>query len=72
MIVIRFAVPSQPCRAEEIMAALQGVDPPSRALVGGNSIDMGRDGSDTDMFTAVEVHLDRVAPNSCSPTSRSP
>jgi hypothetical protein len=45
------------------MSAMQGADPPSRALDVGNSIDIG-DVSDADMLTATEVHVDRVAPDS--------
>lgn len=61
MIVIRFMVRSQPGRAEEVMAALKAVVPPSRALDGVISFDIGRDVTDPDVFIATEVFEDRAA-----------
>jgi len=61
MIVIRFMVRSQPGRAEEVMAALQDVVTPSRALDGVISFDTGRDVSDPDVFIATEVFEGRAA-----------
>lgn len=61
MIVIRFMLRSQPDRAEEVMAALKDVAPPSRALDGVISFDIGRDVTDPDVFIATEVFEDRAA-----------
>lgn len=61
MIVIRFKVRCQPGRAEEVMAALKDVVPPSRALDGVISFDIGRDVTDPDSFIAIEVFGDRAA-----------
>lgn len=61
MIVIRFMVRSQPGRAEEVMAALTDIVPPSRALDGVISFDIGRDVTDPDLFIATEVFEDRAA-----------
>ncbi|WP_426977733.1 putative quinol monooxygenase [Pseudarthrobacter sp. O4] len=61
MIAVRFLVRSQAGMAEEIMAALKDVVPPSRALAGVISFDIGRDVTDPDVFIATEVFEDREA-----------
>ncbi|WP_456505509.1 putative quinol monooxygenase [Arthrobacter sp. UYCu723] len=61
MIAVRFVVRSQAGMAEEIMAALKDVVPPSRALDGVISFDIGRDVTDPDVFIATEVFEDREA-----------
>lgn len=61
MIVIRFMVRCQPGSAEQVMAALKDVVPPSRALDGVISFDIGRDVTDPDVFIATEVFEDRAA-----------
>lgn len=61
MIVIRFKVRCQPGKAEQVLAAFQAVVPPSRALPGVISFDIGRDVSDPDAFIATEVFEDRAA-----------
>lgn len=61
MIVVRFLVPCQPGKAEEVMAAMKDVVPPSRAMDGVISFDIGRDVIDPDVFIATEVFEDRAA-----------
>lgn len=61
MIVVRFMVRCQPGKAEQVMAAFQDVAPPSRALDGVISFDIGRDVTDPDVFIATEVFEDRAA-----------
>jgi quinol monooxygenase YgiN len=61
MIIVRFMVRSQSGKADEVMAALKGVVPPSRALDGVVSFDIGRDVTDPEVFIATEVFEDRAA-----------
>jgi quinol monooxygenase YgiN len=61
MVVVRFRVRCQPGKAEEVMAALKDVVPPSRELDGVISFDIGRDVTDPDVFIATEVFEDRAA-----------
>jgi quinol monooxygenase YgiN len=61
MVVVRFRVRCQPGKAEEVMAALKDVVPPSRGLDGVISFDIGRDVTDPDVFIATEVFEDRAA-----------
>lgn len=62
IIVIRFTAPSQPCRAEAIMSAIQGADQPSRHWTVATASTSGR--LAMYMSTATEVHVDGVAPDS--------
>lgn len=61
MVVVRFKVQCQPGKAEKVMSALQNVVPPSRALAGVVSFDIGRDVIDGDAFIATEVFEDLTA-----------
>ncbi len=61
MIVVRFKVRCQPDRTEQMMALFEGVIPPSRALDGVISFDIGRDIADPDAFIGTEVFEDRAA-----------
>jgi quinol monooxygenase YgiN len=61
MIVVRFKVHCQPGKAEQVMAAFKDVIPPSRAMGGVLSFDIGRDVVDSDAFIATEVFEDRAA-----------
>lgn len=61
MIVVRFMVRCQPGQADRVMSALRDVVPPSRALDGVVSFDIGRDVTDPDVFIATEVFDDRAA-----------
>jgi quinol monooxygenase YgiN len=61
MIVVRFMVRCQPGQADRVMDALRDVVPPSRALDGVVSFDIGRDVTDPDVFIATEVFDDRAA-----------
>jgi quinol monooxygenase YgiN len=61
MVVVRFMVRCQTGRANQVMAALQDVVAPSRALDGVISFDIGRDVTDPDVFIATEVFEDRAA-----------
>ena len=54
MIVVRFVMTCQPGKSEQVLAALQAVVPPSRALDGVISFDIGRD-------VAVKVQYPGVA-----------
>jgi quinol monooxygenase YgiN len=51
----------QPGHADRVMDALRDVVPPSRALDGVVSFDIGRDVTDPDVFIATEVFDDRAA-----------
>jgi len=62
MIVVRFKVQCQPGKAEQVMAAFKEVVPPSRAVEGVVSFDIGRDVTDSDAFIATEVFEDRASP----------
>jgi quinol monooxygenase YgiN len=59
--VVRFLVRCQPGKAEDVMAALKDVVPPSRAMDGVISFDIGCDVTDPDVFIATEVFEDRAA-----------
>ena len=61
MIVVRFKVRCQPGKAEQVMAAFKAMIPPSRAVAGVVSFDIGRDVVDPDAFIATEVFEDRAA-----------
>lgn len=61
LLVVRFSVHAQPGKAEEVMAALQQVVAPSRALDGVVSFDIGRDVTDPEIFIATEVFESREA-----------
>ncbi|HET9461862.1 MAG: putative quinol monooxygenase [Gaiellaceae bacterium] len=61
MIVVRFKMQSQPDKAEQVLAALQDVIAPSRALAGVVSFDIARDLADPNAFIATEVFDDRAA-----------
>lgn len=61
MIVVRFKVTSQPAKVEQVMAALEEVIAPSRAVAGVISFDIARDLADPDSFVALEVFEDRAA-----------
>lgn len=61
MIVVRFKVHCQPGKSEQVMAAFKEVIPPSRAVAGVISFDIGRDVVDPDAFIATEVFEDRAA-----------
>ncbi|HXF61335.1 MAG TPA: antibiotic biosynthesis monooxygenase [Caldilineaceae bacterium] len=61
MIIVRFKVRCQPGKAEQVLAALKQVVPPSRALLGVINFDIGRDITDPDAFIATEVFEDRAA-----------
>lgn len=61
MIIVRFRVQCQAGKADEVMAALAAVVPPSRALDGVLSFDVGRDVVDPDVFIATEIFEDRAA-----------
>lgn len=61
MIVVRFKVQCQPGKSDQVMAAFQEVIPPSRAVGGVVSFDIGRDVGDPDAFIATEVFEDRAA-----------
>lgn len=61
MIVVRFVITCQPGKSEQVLAALQAVVPPSRALDGVISFDIGRDVADPNVFIATEVFEDRAA-----------
>jgi quinol monooxygenase YgiN len=61
MIVIRFKAQCQPARIEEALAAFAAVVPPSRAVDGVVSFDIGRDVADPNSVIAVEVFEDAAA-----------
>lgn len=61
MIVVRFKMQCQPEKTEQVMAALQEVIAPSRALDGVISFDVARDLIDADSFIATEVFEDQEA-----------
>jgi quinol monooxygenase YgiN len=61
VIVVRFKVQCQPDKTQQVMAALQDVVAPSRALDGVVSFDIARDLTDPDSFVATEVFEDRDA-----------
>jgi quinol monooxygenase YgiN len=61
LIVVRFKMQSQPDKAEQVLAALQDVIAPSRALAGVVSFDIARDLADPNAFIATEVFDDRAA-----------
>ena len=61
MVVVRFKMKCQPGKAEQVMAALEKVIAPSRALEGVISFDIARDLADPDSFIATEVFEDRAA-----------
>jgi quinol monooxygenase YgiN len=61
MIVIRFKVQCQPNRTEEALSAFAAVVPPSRAVEGVISFDIGRDVVDPNSIVAVEVFEDEAA-----------
>jgi quinol monooxygenase YgiN len=61
MIVVRFKMQCQPGKTEQVMAALEEVIAPSRAVDGVISFDIARDLADPDSFIAVEVFEDRAA-----------
>ncbi len=61
MIIVRFKVRCQPEMAEQVLAAFKEVIPPSRAVPGVISFDIGRDVSDPHAFIATEVFEDRAA-----------
>ncbi len=63
MIVVRFKVQAQPGKADAVLAAFERVVPPSRALDGVVSFDIGRDVVDPDAFIATEVFDDKDALN---------
>ena len=61
MIVVRFKMECQPGKTEQVMAALEEVIAPSRAVDGVISFDIARDLADPDSFIATEVFEDRAA-----------
>lgn len=61
MILVRFVMRCQPGKSEQVLVALQAVVPPSRALDGVVSFDIGRDVADPNVFIATEVFEDRAA-----------
>jgi quinol monooxygenase YgiN len=61
MIVVRFKVQCRPDETDQVMAVLAKVIPPSRALEGVVSFDIGRDLADPNSFVATEVFEDRAA-----------
>ena len=61
MILVRFRMRCRPDATEQVMAALEEVIAPSRALDGVISFDIGRDLADPDSFVAAEVFEDRAA-----------
>jgi quinol monooxygenase YgiN len=61
VIVVRFKVQCQPDKTQQVMAALQDVVAPSRALDGVVSFDVARDLTDPNSFVATEVFEDRDA-----------
>ena len=61
MIVVRFKVRCKAEKTEQVMAAMEQVIAPSRALEGVVSFDVGRDLADPDGFIATEVFEDREA-----------
>ncbi len=61
MIVVRFKVQCQPEKTEQVMAAMEQVVAPSRALDGVVSFDIGRDLVDPNSLIATEVFEDRAA-----------
>jgi quinol monooxygenase YgiN len=61
MFVVRFRVEARPERADDLVAALETVVPPSRAIPGVLSFDIGRDVTDRNVFIATEVYEDTAA-----------
>lgn len=61
MLVVRFKMQCQPGKTEQVMAALEEVIAPSRALEGVVTFDVARDLADPDSFIATEVFEDRAA-----------
>ena len=61
MIIVRVKVQCRPGKAEQVMAAFEAVIPPSPAVDGVVSFDIGRDVADPDAFIATEVFEDRAA-----------
>jgi quinol monooxygenase YgiN len=61
VVVVRFKVQCQPEQTEQVVAALEEVIAPSRAVDGVVSFDIARDLSDPDSFVATEVFEDRAA-----------
>jgi quinol monooxygenase YgiN len=61
VIVVRFKVQCQPEKTERVMAALEEVIAPSRAVDGVVSFDIARDLTDPDSFIATEVFEDWAA-----------
>jgi quinol monooxygenase YgiN len=61
VIVVRFKVQCQPEKTEQVMAAMEQVVAPSRALDGVVSFDIGRDLVDPNSLIATEVFEDRAA-----------
>jgi quinol monooxygenase YgiN len=61
MIVVRFKVQCQSEKTDQVMAALEQVVPPSRAVDGVISFDIARDLADPNSFIATEVFEDRAA-----------
>lgn len=61
MIVARFQVECRPERTEEMAAALQAVEGPSRRLPGVVHFDVTRSLTDPHVFVVLEVFEDRTA-----------
>lgn len=61
MIVVRFKIRCQPGKVEHVLAVMEPVVAPSRALEGVLSFDIGRDITDPDAVIATEVFESRDA-----------
>ncbi len=61
MIALRFRMQCKPERAEQVAELLSQVVPPSRAISGVISFDIGRDLVDPNVFIATEVFEDLAA-----------
>jgi quinol monooxygenase YgiN len=61
MFIVRYRVKARPEKADDLFAALKEVVPPSRAIPGVVSFDIGRDITDRNIFVATEVYESTVA-----------
>jgi quinol monooxygenase YgiN len=61
MIIVRFKAQCRPEKIDEVVAVFEEVVPPSRAVEGVISFDIGRDVADPTSFIATEVFEDRAA-----------